>query len=74
MNTQNIIADLTVENCKNVYSIINKMHPEWGVKIFNYNGQPLNDGEVTHTWGRGINSAVLNEQEFQYWGVVEFKN
>jgi hypothetical protein len=65
---------LTNELAKHVDTIINIDHPEWGVKRFNYNAQPLNDNRYAHTWGTGSNSAVLFEGDFKYWAVVSFKS
>lgn len=67
-----IIADLTPENAATVSTIICRQHPEWGVKRFNYNSQRLPNG-YTHSHGLGSNSAILNEEEFKYWGVISFK-
>lgn len=45
-------------------------HPEWGIKRFNYNAQPLLDGEFASTWGVGPSSAVLFESEYKFWEVI----
>ena len=72
-DTPAIIADLTVENCETVSTVINRQHPEWGTWRFNYKGQPLNDGNYTHTIGVGSNGRLLHENEFKFWGVISFK-
>jgi hypothetical protein len=59
---------LTKETAPRVKSIRNIQHPEWGVKRFNYNEQPLNEGHCS-TWGVGSNSAVLFEGEYKFWEV-----
>ena len=61
---------LTKENAKTVKTIRNIQHPEWGIKRFNYNEQPLNNGEFASTWGTGSNGAVLFEYEYKFWEVV----
>jgi hypothetical protein len=64
------IMKLTKENAGKANYIRNIAHPEWGDKKFNYNEQPLLNGEFCSTWGRGSNGAVLFESEYQFWEVV----
>ena len=71
--TQTNTINLTAENAKNVSTVINANHPEWGAKKFNYNAQPLNDGKFAHTVGEGCNSSVLFEDEMRFWNVASFK-
>lgn len=61
---------LTKENAPTVKTIRNIKNPEWGVKRFNYNEQPLNDGGACSTFGVGSNSAVLFESEYKFWEVI----
>ena len=61
---------LNSENAKTAKSIRNIDHPEWGIKRFNYNAQPLSDGGFASTFGVGANSAVLFEGEYQFWEIV----
>jgi len=61
---------LTVENAKTTKTIRNINNPEWGVKRFNYNEQPLNDGKAVSTWGTGVNSAILFEYDYKFWEVI----
>ena len=68
----NTIIDLTIENASKVSTVINKNHPEWGTKKFEFNGQPLTSG-FAHVIGTGCNSAVLFESEFKFWSVASFK-
>lgn len=64
---------LSIENAANVKRIRNIANPGWGVKRFNYNEQPLNDGRFASTFGIGSNSAVLFESEYKFWEVVEME-
>lgn len=62
---------LTTENAKTAKVIRNIEHPDWGTKKFNYNAQPLGNGEFCSTFGTGINSALLFECEYKFWEVIE---
>ncbi len=64
---------LTTENAKQVATVISKSNPEWGVKKFEYNGQPLNDGNFAHIVGQGCNGSVLFQSEMKFWNVAAFK-
>ena len=70
MGDENKITVLNIENAKTVKTIRNINHPEWGKKRFNYNDQPLNDGENVSSWGVGVNSAILFESEYRFWEVI----
>lgn len=72
--TPTILAPLTKENAERAASVVNLAHPEWGVKRFNYQAQPLHDLPPASTVGEGSNSAVLFESEYKFWGVVEWKH
>lgn len=61
---------LTKENAQTVKQIRNIANPQWGVKKFNYNSEPLNDGRFASSFGVGANSAVLFEGEYKFWEVV----
>jgi hypothetical protein len=64
-------SPLTPDTAKTARYIISKIHPEWGIKRFNYMSQPLPVGTgYAHTWGTGSDSAVLFEEDFKFWGVV----
>ena len=62
---------LTKENAPKAVLIRNINNPEWGAKPFHYNSQQLNDGKYCSSWGSGINSAVLFEDEYKFWEVVK---
>lgn len=62
---------LTIENASTTKRIQNISNPEWGIKRFNYNEQPLTDGRFASTFGIGPNSAVLFENEYKFWEVIE---
>jgi hypothetical protein len=64
---------LTSENAETVATIQNIKHPEWGVKKFNYQAQPLNDSPPAHTFGQGSDSAVLDPAEMGNWEIVSLK-
>jgi len=64
------MKQLSIENAKTAKTIQNINNPEWGIKRFNYNEQPLLDGKFASTWGTGLNSAVLFESEYKYWEVI----
>lgn len=62
---------LTIENAVTAKRIQCIAHPEWGIKRFNYNDQPLTNGRFASSWGVGPNSAVLFEGEYKFWEVIE---
>jgi hypothetical protein len=62
---------LTKDNAPKAILIRNIKNPEWGTQPFHYNSQPLNDGAVCSSWGSGINSAVLFEDEYKFWEVIK---
>jgi hypothetical protein len=57
------MAILTKGNAEATKTIRNLDHPEWGTKRFNYNEQPLNDGEFVSSFGVGSNSSILFEKD-----------
>ncbi len=61
------LTKITAKTAKTIRSIDN---PEWGIKVFNYNAQPLSDGTFCSTWGIGCNGALLFESEYKYWEVI----
>lgn len=65
-----IIKDLTTENAHRVSVVINKNHPEWGAKRFNYDFST----DKYHTVGEGSNSFLLFEHNFKFWGVAAFSD
>lgn len=72
MNINNL-QPLTKENAPLVATVINREHPEWGTKRFNYRAQPLTDGRYADTLGTGFNSFVLFEGGYNFWAVASFK-
>ncbi len=61
------LGDLTIENAPNVSTVISKTNPEWGTKAFTYVG-----GNNSYH-GRGVNSALLSEDEYKFWSIASFK-
>jgi len=61
---------LTIKTAKTAKVIRNIQHPEWGTKKFNYNDQPLPNGDVCSSFGSGSDSAVLFEKDYKFWEVV----
>ena len=64
------MAILTKGNAGATKTIRNLDHPEWGTKRFNYNEQPLNDGEFVSSFGVGSNSSILFEKDYRFWEVI----
>jgi len=64
---------LTKENAHEVRSISKISNPEWGIKKFNYNDQPLTGGSVASSFGTGSNSAVLFDNEYHLWQIESYK-
>jgi len=58
-------------NIKTATLVINIKHPEWGVKAFNYAGQPLRGGDFCHTVGTGSNGSLLHNDELKFWRVIK---
>jgi len=69
-----VLQTLTVINAPMVSTIINKKHPEWGTKKFNYNEQPLSNGKFVSSFGSGCNSAVLFEADYKDWYIKSWKS
>ena len=69
----NQLTPLTKENAPNVSTVINIVHPEWGTQAFQYQAQPLTEGQYSDIIGKGPNSKVLHEREYKYWAVASFK-
>lgn len=63
------LATLTIEDAADVFTVINKEHPEWGTKRFNFD--PVYGH---HSHGTGSNSALLFEDEFHFWAVYTKKH
>ncbi len=70
----NWIETLLPQNAHRVATVINKNHPEWGIKQFQYRAQLLVEGRVAHIVGSGCNGKVLFEEDMHRWGVVSFKD
>lgn len=61
---------LTKENAPKVSLIESIEHPEWGIGRFNYNSQPLFEGNLCSSFGEGCNSALLFDSDYHRWKVV----
>jgi hypothetical protein len=70
MKTNN---QLTKENAQTAKKIIQISNPEYGAWYLDFNGQPLNDGGFTHIAKKGSSGVILNEGEFKFWSIVEYK-
>lgn len=66
-------AILTKENAITASTVSNIANPEWGVKRFNYNDQPLNGGKYASTIGVGCNASVVFESEYHFWQIESYK-
>ena len=64
---------LTIENANSVKTVMNIKNPEWGIKAFNYNAQPLPDNKFCSTVGKGCNEAVLFESDYNDWCIITYK-
>lgn len=67
------LQELNAENCSLASTIINKNNMEWGVKKFNYKGQPLNDGSFSHTFGSGSSTGLLSDCDLHRWLIFSTK-
>jgi len=70
-STEKVI--LTKENAHKAATVSCIANPEWGVKSFNYNEQPLTEGHYCSTIGRGANSKCLFEHEYHLWQIESYK-
>lgn len=64
---------LTEQNAHRAKTVRSIAHPEWGVKEFRYNAQPLGGGRFCSIIGTGANSAILSPREYHLWEVVEYR-
>ena len=65
--TDDPIIPLTVENCQKVAKILNIKNVAGGIKTFTFDSSK--DKFHSHTNGQ----AVLFEENFKHWRVIEFK-
>jgi len=63
---------LTKENAHRAATISRISNPDWGVKRFNHNDQPLTGGRVASSFGSGSNSAVLFEDDYHFWQIESY--
>jgi hypothetical protein len=64
---------LTKENAHRAATVSCIANPEWGVKRFNHNDQPLTEGRFASSFGSGSNSAVIFEYEYHLWQIESYK-
>lgn len=62
---------LTEQNAHRAKTVRSIAHPEWGVKEFRHNAQPLGGGRFCSVIGTGANSAILSVDEYHLWEIVE---